>query len=100
LNVGSARVKRSVAVNIFGQRFTLKSDADDAYVQSLAALVDEKMREVQRAAKTATPHAVAVLAAMQLADELARSRARHGRLKDEVRRRTRNLRALLDEARV
>ena len=41
--------------------------------KSLADLVDQKVREVQRGAKTAAPHAVVALAALQIADELTRS---------------------------
>ena len=93
-------MKRSVAVQIFGQKLTLRSDADASYVHSLAGLVDEKMREVQRVAKAQGPQAIAMLAALQLADELAREKARRGRLRAEVRRRSKTIRALLDEARV
>jgi cell division protein ZapA len=89
-------LKRSVAVSIAGQRFTLKSDAEEAYVHSLASLVDEKIREVQRGAKTAPPHAVAVLAALQLADELQRERARRVELRRRVRDRSRAIRDYLD----
>ncbi len=89
-------MKRSVAVSIAGQRFTLKSDAEEAYVHSLASLVDEKIREVQRGAKTAPPHAVAVLAALQLADELQRERARRVELRRRVRDRSRAIRDYLD----
>jgi cell division protein ZapA len=96
-------LKRSVAVTIAGQRYTIKSDADEAYVQTLADLVDAKVREVQRGAKAAPAHAVATLAALQLADELARSRDELGRerdrrsqLRSRVRQSSRDIRALLD----
>jgi len=89
-------LKRSVAVTIAGQRFTLKSDAEEAYVQGLATLVDEKMREVQRGAKTAAPHAVAVLAALQLADELEREKRGRRELRARVRDKSRAIREFLD----
>jgi cell division protein ZapA len=96
-------LKRSVAVTIAGQRYTIKSDAEEAYVQTLAQVVDAKVREVQRGAKTAEPHAVAVLAALQLADDLHRSRDELGRERDRrtqlrrsVRETSRHIRALLD----
>ena len=89
-------MKRSVAVTIAGQRFTLKSDADEAYVQGLATLVDEKMREVQRGSKTAAPHAVAVLAALQLADDLERERRGRRELRARVRDKARTIREFLD----
>ncbi|MFI5289882.1 MAG: cell division protein ZapA [Polyangia bacterium] len=88
--------KRSFAVTIAGQRYTIKSDADEAYVHALAGVVDEKIREVQRAAKTQAPQAVAVLAALQLADELERERMRRTELRRRVREKSQSLRAWLD----
>ncbi len=89
-------MKRSVAVSIAGQHYTIKSDAEEAYVQSLARLVDDKVREVQRGAKTAPLEAVTMLAALQLADELVRERSRRADLRRRVREHSRNLRAWLD----
>lgn len=89
-------MKRSVAVTIAGQRYTIKSDADESYVQSLANVVDARVREVKRAAKAASADAVAVLAAMQLADELQRERDRRARLRHHVRETSRHIRAMLD----
>ncbi len=96
-------MKRSFAVTIAGQRYTIKSDAEESYVQSLAALVDQRVRDVQRGAKAAPTHAVAVLAALQLADELSRSqeqldreRRRRADLRRRVRDHSRSIRALID----
>lgn len=96
-------MKRSIAVTIAGQRYTIKSDAEEAYVQTLAELVDQRVREVQRGAKAAPAHAVAVLAALQIADELTRSRQevereryRRAELRRRVRDKSRNIRALID----
>jgi cell division protein ZapA (FtsZ GTPase activity inhibitor) len=90
-------------VTIAGQRYTIKSDAEEAYVHTLAALVDQKVREVQRGAKTAPPQAVAVLAALQIADDLhrvrdeaARERHRRAELRRRVRNKAQSIRALLD----
>ncbi len=89
-------MKRPVPVTIAGQRYTIKSDAEEAYVQSLAAMVDDKVKEVQRGAKTAPLQAVAVLAALQIADELVRERDRRQDLRRRVREHSRSLRAWLD----
>jgi cell division protein ZapA len=89
-------LKRSVAVTIAGQRYTIKSDAEESYVQSLAQMVDDKVKEVQRGAKTAPRDAVAVLAALQIADELVRERTRRHDLRRRVREHSHNIRAWLD----
>jgi len=90
-------MKRSIAVKIAGQQLTIKSDAEEAYVHSLAGLVDDKIREVQRGAqgRTAPVHAVAMLAALQIADELVRERERRATLRRRVREKTQHLRQFL-----
>jgi cell division protein ZapA len=88
-------MKRSITITVAGQKFTIKSDADESYVRSLAELVDDKIRQVQRGAKTATRDAVAVLAALQIADELVRERQGRGELRRRVREKSRAMRALI-----
>ncbi len=90
--------KRSITVSIAGQPYSIRSDADEGYVHSLARLVDGKIREVQRGAKYAARDAVAVLAALQLADELERERRRRGELREKVRVRTRQIGRMLERA--
>jgi cell division protein ZapA len=89
-------LKRSVAITVAGQRYTIKSDAQDSYVQALAGQVDARIKDLQRGYKTQSLQAVAVLAALQLADELERERQRRSDLRKQVRNKTRELRAWLD----
>jgi cell division protein ZapA len=63
-------VKKSVTVDIAGQKFTLKTDADEAYVKSLAHFVTRKMDEAKRNARTVATQSVAILAALHIADDL------------------------------
>ncbi len=90
--------KRSITVTIAGQPYSIRSDAEEAYVHALARLVDSKIREVQKGAKYAPRDAAAVLAALQLADDLERERRRRADLRDHVRQRTRQLGRLLDRS--
>ncbi len=66
------REPESVTVNIFGQEYTLKGDADSDYVQKVAQFVDERMNEVARNSSVASTAKVAILAAVNIADELFR----------------------------
>ena len=66
------REPESVTVNIFGQEYTLKGDADSDYVLKVAKFVDERMNEVARNASVASTAKVAILAAVNIADELFR----------------------------
>jgi cell division protein ZapA len=61
---------KTIDVEIYGQRFSINGDADDGYVQRLAEVVDKQMKHVAQGMKTATPHKLAVLAALNIAHQL------------------------------
>jgi cell division protein ZapA len=63
-----------VQVEIFGQTYAVKAGGDAAYVKKLAAFVDEEMKDVSRASGAVDSLRVAVLAALNLADECFRLR--------------------------
>jgi cell division protein ZapA len=63
-------VSKPFVVDIYGQRYTIRGEAEEAYVQELARRVDEQMRTLARGMKTATPTKLAVLTALNLAHEL------------------------------
>ncbi len=72
--------ERIVPVVIQGQRYPVRSTLEPSYVAELAAYVDEKMRIASDANNTTDSLRVAVLAALNLADEIFRHRAeRDGR---------------------
>ena len=62
----------SVTVTIFGKEYTLKGGSEAEYVQEVAAFVDERMNEVARSAAVVSTDRVAILAAVNIADELFR----------------------------
>jgi cell division protein ZapA len=57
-------------VQIFGQTYSIAGDLEPAYVQQLAAFVDEKMRAIADRTATIDTQKAAVLAALAIADEL------------------------------
>ena len=63
-------MSRSIKVQIFGQMYPIQGDLDEAYVQKLAAYVDEKMRAIAEMTPTVDTQKVAILAALAIADEL------------------------------
>jgi cell division protein ZapA len=63
-----------VHVEIFGQTYAVKAGGDPGYVEKLAAFVDEEMKDVSRASGAVDSLRVAVLAALNLADECLRLR--------------------------
>lgn len=67
-------IERVVPVVIQGQRYPVRSTLEPSYVAELAAYVDEKMRLASDANNTTDSLRVAVLAALNLADEVFRHR--------------------------
>ena len=63
-----------VQVEIYGQSYNLRGDGDTAYLQELAVYVDRRMREVAEATATVDSLKVAILAALNIADEGRRDR--------------------------
>lgn len=72
----------SVTVNIFGTEYTLRGAADADYVKQVAAFVDQRMNEVAKGAATASTARVAILAAVNIADELFREQRK--RIQDQA----------------
>ena len=74
----------SVSVEIYDQIYHLRG-TDAAHIEQLAATVDGKMRAVSAQGQTVDSLRVAVLTALNLADELASLRQRHDALAHAVR---------------
>ena len=70
---------QSIAVEIYDQIYNLRG-TDPAYIERLAAIVDAKMRAVSAHGNTVDSLRVAVLAALNIADELCTARQRHENL--------------------
>ena len=62
-----------VTVEIGGQRYPIRSSLDARYVSELAAYVDQKMRAASVAAPSSDMLGLAVLVALNLADEFFRA---------------------------
>jgi len=78
---------RAIKVQVAGQTLALRTDATPAYVRELAAMLDERLAQVRDKHKPVSTQALALLLAMQLADELRQAEARTGELKKDVRAR-------------
>jgi cell division protein ZapA len=63
-----------VSVEIQGQRYAIRSSLDAGYVAELAAYVDKKIQAAGDATPTGDSVKVAVLAALNIADEFFRCR--------------------------
>lgn len=59
-----------VTVNIFGADYALRAGADPEYIRQVATDVDRAMRDIAARVKHASATRIAVLAALQLKDQL------------------------------
>lgn len=88
---------RGIDVEIYGQQYTIKGEADDQYVKKLAAFVDEHMRQVGKGMKTATLSKLAVLAAINIAHELFQAERLRQKEEADVERRVLSLLDTIEE---
>lgn len=86
----------SVRVEIFDQSYNLRG-SDSEYILKLAEYVDTRMRQIAEQTKTVDSLRLAVLAAINIADELHVLRRKHENVTSDLRQRTSNLAGALDE---
>ena len=89
---------RIVPVVIHGQRYPVRSSLSPAYVAELAAYVDEKIRVAADQNQTNDSLRVAVLAALNLADEVFRYRLDRQESAGALASRAGEIERLVDEA--
>lgn len=85
-----------IPVEIDGQRYPIRTGLEPEYVARLAAYVDEKMRAASESTPTSDAVRLAVLTALNIADELFRCRDTHTARTGEIAERAQELEELLD----
>jgi cell division protein ZapA len=65
-------IDKIIDIEIYGQKYRIrvKGDEDEKYIGHLTSYVDQKMHEVAVKSKSADATKIAVLAALNIADEL------------------------------
>jgi cell division protein ZapA len=95
---------RVIQVDIHGQRYAVRSELDPQYIGELVAYLDEKMRTAACELTSADPLRIAIIAALNISDELFRARADTAGVDSRVRARAAEIErlvdAVLDEARI
>lgn len=74
-------VTQPVKVTIFGSEYVLKGDSPPEHMQRVAALVDQKMQEINKSGAIKSNLKLAILAALNIADE-------YFKVRDEILRQT------------
>jgi cell division protein ZapA (FtsZ GTPase activity inhibitor) len=79
-------VKRNVQIEIAGASYRMSSDADEAYLQRLANIVNERVQALgPKAARAATPAQLLAVVALGLAEDLDASERRRESLELKTR---------------
>ncbi len=76
--------KRNVEVEIFGNTYTIKSELPEDKVKQVAAYVDMKMKEVSEKTKSVDSLRLAILTALNIAEECLRERNKREELLRQI----------------
>ena len=79
--------KKGVCVDIFGSEYVIKGDGNSDYTKEVAGYVDSKMREISVVTSNVSSLKVAILTALNLADEvykLKREKVTTDKMKEKV----------------
>ena len=88
--------ERLVEIKVFGQTYTVKSDAGEDHVQEVARYVNEKMEEVLKKTKSVSTLNVAILTALNIADDLLREKEKRRALVREIEAKSKDLAEKID----
>lgn len=88
---------RSTTVEIFGNVYRIKGDADPEYIQKLSKYLDAQMREVAKGSPTISLPQVAILAAMNIADELYKARSDNSKKYSDIEEKATRMIKLIDD---
>jgi cell division protein ZapA len=91
-------LKKNYNINILGQELSVLSDADDEQVARVIQLVNEKMNEVSKSANNLKALDVAILAALNVAEDLLKLRGVNKELCDQLESRSEKLIQLIENA--
>lgn len=89
-------MKKTTEVSIMGHKFTIRSDSDEEYINKVARYVDQKIEEVVQNTKSVASLNVAILAAMNIADEFFKYQKDRTNRLETVENKIKNLIELID----
>ena len=84
-------MSQAFEIDVYGCRYTIRGDAEESYIRELGGRIDTQMRELGQKMKNATPMQLAVLTAINLADELNQVLKRQEENAEDLDRRTTGL---------
>ena len=89
--------KSTEKVEIFGQEYKIKGVGNPQYVHKIAGYVDKKMREIAHSSGIMSQSRIAILAALNITDELYQVRETREKAEQELESQAVKLGELLEE---
>jgi len=89
-------LKRSFHIEILGQKLTVLSDSDEKAVAGVVQYVNDKVDEISKGGNNLNTLTIAVLAALNIADELFKAKGENNLISQQLENRTQELIDLID----
>ncbi|MDN4072665.1 MULTISPECIES: cell division protein ZapA [Fictibacillus] len=84
--VAEDKMKARTIVEIFGQKYTVIGTEASSHIRSVAAMVDEKMRDIQQYNAVLDTKQLAVLTAVNLMNEYLKTKEELEKLQQQIRK--------------
>jgi cell division protein ZapA len=88
--------ERLVEIKVFGQTYTVKTDAEEDHIQEVARYVNEKIDEVLKKTRSVSTLNVAILTALNIADDLLKEKEKRMALFREIEKKSEDLAEKID----
>jgi cell division protein ZapA len=96
LNTSESEESTLIPVQIFGETYNVRADEDRAYVENLARYVDAKMKSITSTGGGGNTLKIAILAALNIADEFFKLQREHEGLRARLTEHADELTEVLD----
>jgi len=93
----AAKEPQGIRVVIYDQEYSMRGDLNQEYIQKLAHYLDAKMRSIAERTRTVDTLRVAILAALNVADEYHQLKARYDEVTQHMDRKVGEYTAALDK---
>lgn len=90
--------KALVRVSVGGEEYNLRTDASPDHTRAVAAYLDDAIRTITKAGVAIEQHKIAILAALQITDELLKEREARAALEADMAALAEEIRPLIPPA--
>ncbi len=91
-------MKRGTSVEVYGYTFNVKSDLNRKQVQEIAEYVDAKMKDLAAKLKVSSTSRLAVMAAINIAEEFYRIKSEQNELSEAIEEKSTRLIQLVEDS--